>query len=79
MARDERQLEGGMAAANKLFDKLAKGGKVISKSDTHTTFELPDGAGTVTLRTKQKSGTFVATIDVRVSGIGTKELKFVKD
>jgi hypothetical protein len=76
-----RQVSGGQAAAGRMFQDLAEGGKDVTPSGyPGTLIELPNNRGTVGYRPASKSGP--ATIDVKVidaSGqpIPIKKIKFV--
>ncbi|MBC8071671.1 MAG: hypothetical protein IAG13_25325 [Deltaproteobacteria bacterium] len=69
-----RELPGGLSDAQTLFDQLAAGGEIVTGTKfPGTLVRLPNG-GTVGLRPVSTSGP--PTIDVRVPGIGIREIKF---
>ena len=70
-----REVPGGQKAANDLFDDLAAGGTAAT-APTYPgkMIDLP-GGGRVGLRPKSKSGE--PTIDIDISGIPIKKIKFV--
>jgi hypothetical protein len=70
-----RILKGGLSEAQGLFEQLSAGGTRIAETTyPGTLFRLP-GGGTIGLRPVSTSGP--PTIDVRVPGIGIREIKFI--
>jgi RHS repeat-associated protein len=72
-----RVLQGGLTEAQTFFDKLAQGGQIVPNAKyPGTLVNLPNG-GTVGLRTvMSRSPNSAATIDVNISGITVKKIKF---
>jgi hypothetical protein len=70
-----RILKGGVSEAQALFDQLSAGGTVITETTYPGTLVRLQGGGTVGLRPVSTSGP--PTIDVRVPGVGIREIKFV--
>ena len=69
-----RELPGGQAAAEKLFDELKSGGTPMSKPGyPGKAVELPDG-GFVGYRPDSKSGS--PAIDINVPGVGIDKIHF---
>jgi hypothetical protein len=70
-----RIMKGGLSEARRLFDQLSAGGTALTETTyPGTLVRLPTG-GTVGLRPVSTSGP--PTIDVRIPGIGIREIKFV--
>jgi RHS repeat-associated protein len=72
--KEIRMMEGGMARATELFDQLTQGGRAIEGSTYPGTLVEVPGGGTVGIRATSTSGP--PTIDVRIPGIGIREIKF---
>jgi hypothetical protein len=71
-----RELSGGLADAQAMFDQLSQGGKVVEQTPYLTRVALPDG-GFVQLRTvMSRSPNSVATIDVNIPGLDITKVKF---
>jgi hypothetical protein len=70
-----RILKGGLNEAQGLFNQLSAGGAVITETTYPGTLVRLQGGGTVGLRPVSTSGP--PTIDVRVPGIGIREIKFI--
>ncbi|WNG34029.1 hypothetical protein F0U61_10555 [Archangium violaceum] len=70
-----RILKGGLSEARGLFDRLSVAGTVITETTYPGTLVRIPGGGTIGLRPVSTSGP--PTIDVRVPGIGIREIKFV--
>jgi RHS repeat-associated protein len=76
-----RVVTGGVTEAQTMFAELSKGGTVVTGGGYPGTLVRLNGGGTVGLRTVA-TGTGVraapaATIDVNITGIGIREVKFV--
>jgi len=72
-----RILQGGQTEAETLFNQLVRetGATPVSKPGLAGFAELPGGGGTIGFRTVSTSGP--PTIDVRVPGLGIREIKFI--
>ena len=69
-----RILPGGDQEAQRLFDRLTKGGKDITPSGhPGKIIQMPDGS-VISYRPTSKSGP--PTIDINVSGLAIRKLKF---
>jgi hypothetical protein len=72
-----RIVQGGQTEAEAFFNQLVRetGATPISKPGLAGFAELPGGGGTIGFRTTSTSGP--PTIDVRIPGLGIREIKFV--
>ena len=70
-----RNLPGGQAAADELFDKLAQGGTPTQSDYPGTSVTLPDG-GFVGIRPASASASGTPAIDVNIKGIGIGKIHF---
>ncbi|WP_146209802.1 hypothetical protein [Vitiosangium sp. GDMCC 1.1324] len=70
-----RILKGGLSEAQGFFDQLSAGGTRITETTYPGTLVRLPGGGTIGLRPTSTSGP--PTIDVRIPGIGIREIKFV--
>jgi hypothetical protein len=69
-----RELPGGAAAAQELFERLTRGAGSTRLTDKSLVIDLPEGGGFIGLRLTSKSGP--PTIDINIPGVGVRELKF---
>jgi hypothetical protein len=70
-----RILPGGAAEAEALFGQLSTGGEVVKGTSYPGTLVRLPGSGTVGFRPVSTSGP--PTIDVKVNGLGIREIKFL--
>jgi len=72
-----RLLQGGRTEAEALFNQLVRetGATPLTKQGLTGFARLPEGGGTISFRTVSSSGP--PTIDVRIPGLGIREIKFV--
>lgn len=64
-----REVTGDLSDAQKMFDELKQGGRLVEQNDKLTRYELPNG-DFVQLRTEaSKSPNSDATIDVKILGV----------
>jgi RHS repeat-associated protein len=71
-----RELEGGLSAAQEMFEQLARGGTVVAQDAKLIRVQVP-GGGFVQLRTvMSRSPGTEATIDVNIPGLDISKLKF---
>jgi len=71
-----RILRGGQAEAQALFDQLARGGEIVQGTSHPGTLVRLSGGGQVGFRATSTSGP--PTIDVRIEGLGVREIKFLE-
>jgi len=72
-----REVVGGVAEGQVLFNRLARGGTRIRRNDYPGTFVRLPGGGTIGFRTvMSRSERSAATIDINVPGVPIRKIKF---
>ena len=72
-----REITGGLAEAQAMFQQLSHGGTVVAQTPKLTRVELPNDGGFVQLRTvMSRSPNTAATIDVNIPGLDITKLKY---